>query len=192
MDFNKVVEKRRSVREFLIKTPNWRKIIRAIDVARHSPAAGNLAVVRYIIVDKEKTIRDLTEACQQEFFKDVKAVVVVISEPKELKRHYGENSERYAHQQAGSAIANFLLAIVNEGLASCWVGHFYENKIKRLLTIPDECSVEAVLPIGYESKRGNHKKVIKPDLDQIMFFNAYGGGKNKRKTYLKVVRNDWA
>ena len=51
MEFRKLIEKRKSVRKFLLggEKPDWRKIIRAIDYARFIPAAGNEYNLKFIL-----------------------------------------------------------------------------------------------------------------------------------------------
>ena len=66
---------------------------------------------------------------------------------------------------------NFLLKINEAGLATCWVGHFYDEKIKHLLRIPEEIEVEALFPIGYAM--GTTRKKRKIDLDSVLYFNEY-------------------
>jgi nitroreductase len=80
----------------------------------------------------------------------------------------------YSKQQVGASIENMLLKVTDLGLASCWVGAFSDETVKRILEIPEDIGVEAMLPIGYEL--GNTKQKQKPELDRILFFDKW---KNK-------------
>jgi nitroreductase len=35
------------------------------------------------------------------------------------------------------------------GLGSCWIGAFYEDQVKKILGVPNEVRVVALLPLGY-------------------------------------------
>ena len=171
MEFDEVVKKRRSVRKFRSKKPDWRVIIDAVESARKAPLAGNLASVKFILVDDVEVIAELAEASQQDFIAQCSYVVVVVSDKVDVTRSYYERGERYARQQAGAAIEQFLLKITDLGLASCWIGAFVDEQVKRALKIPEDVDVEAILPIGYEYFKGKQKK--KPNLDRILYFNKW-------------------
>ncbi len=178
MDIDKAIEKRRSVRRFSTKKPKWQDIIEAIDSANKAPLAGNIYALRFILIDDKEKIRKLAEAAQQDFFENVDYAVVVCTDKTSLIRSYDERGEIYARQQAGAAIENFLLKIVDLGLASCLVGAFVDDEVKDILEIPkpyDNINVEAILPVGYEMP-GYKKEKRKPDLDMCLWFNKW---KNK-------------
>ncbi len=172
MQLDRVINKRKSVRKFSLRKPNWRKIIEAVDVANEIPLAGNIHTIKFILVDDEEKINELARAAQQQFIKQVHYVVAVCSDYTQLKRSYDERGERYGKQQAGAAIENFLLKITDLGMASCWVGAFSDETVNRILKIPEGMKVEALLPIGYGT--GKLKKKKKPSTDAVLYFNEYG------------------
>ena len=182
MNVDKAINERKSVRKFKIsKKPNWRKIIQAIDAANKAPLAGNIQTMKYILVDEPEKIQQLADAAQQPFISQSSYIVVLVTDDTQLKRSYDSRGERYARQQAGAAIENFLLKITDLGLSTCWIGEFVDHMVKRILDIPDNLFVEAFFPIGYEFGKTTQK--IKPRLDSILYFNRwkekYMGGKTK-------------
>ena len=180
MQLDKAIRERKSVRRFLDKKPNWRKIIKAIDLARFAPCAGNQFVLKFILVRDADKIKKLRQACQQDFLKGVKYAVVAVSDDAFLEKNYNERGHRYARQQAGAAIENFLLALEDQGLATCWIGHFDDNGVKEALGIPDALVVEALFPIGKETKvTESRDKNPKQELENILYFDKW---KNKYMT----------
>ena len=179
MDLDKAIEKRRSVRRFSSKKVKWQEIIEAIDAANQAPLAGNIYSLRFILVDDKEKIRELSRASQQDFFEQVDYIVVVCSDKTQIIKSYDERGEIYARQQAGAAIENFLLKIVDLGLASCWVGAFVDEEVKRVLEIPqkdyENINVEALLPVAYEMSGAKSSK-RKMSLDSCLWFNKW---KNK-------------
>ena len=174
MELDKVIHLRKSVKKFSKKKPDWRKIIEAIDSARYSPMAGNLFSLKLILVSNKEKIQQLSKTSEQEFVADAQYVVVVCSNPSRTSNAYGERSEGYLKQQAGSAIQNFLLKLEDFGLATCWIGHFADEKVKSILKIPKEINVDAFFPIGYESGVAKTKQKRKIELDRILYFEEYG------------------
>ncbi|HKL23969.1 MAG TPA: nitroreductase family protein [Candidatus Nanoarchaeia archaeon] len=177
MKLDNAIKNRKSVRNFNNKKPDWRHIVEAIDSMRYAPKAGNNFSLRTIIIDDEKKIERIAEASQQDFIKEVKHLVVVCGDVDRMENLYPERGKKYLKQQAGAAIQNFLLSLEERGLATCWVGHFTEEKVKHLLEIPEKMEVEAIFPIGYEKKVGKEKEKTNPELSSYLFFNKYGDKK---------------
>ncbi|MCK5449405.1 nitroreductase family protein [Candidatus Pacearchaeota archaeon] len=183
MQLQDAIKKRKSVRRYFDKKPDWRKIIRAIDMARFAPSAGNNFVLRFILVSDEKKIAKLAEAAQQDFVGTAKYVVVAVSDDSKLVRSYGDKGVRYAPQQAGASIQNFLLALTEQDLVTTWVGHFYDEQVKEVLDIPENLSVEGIFPIGKETKVKTSEK-RKIDLENILYFDKW---KNRKMTPQTIV-----
>ena len=68
------------------------------------------------------------------------------------------------------ALDHSSLAAVEQGLGTCWVGAFNEQKVKEILGIPEEVRVVALMPIGYpatqkikEKNRLQFNKIVKHD-----------------------------
>ena len=173
MELDKAIQSRHSVRKFKDKKPDWRTIIECIDSMRHAPMAGNNYTLKFILVDDEEKIKEIAEAASQQFISGAKFVLVVCSNPLRANNAYGDSGKVFARQQAGAAIQNFLLNIEESGLATCWVGYFNEERIKRELRIPENVDIEGIFPIGYEQEKPRTRK-LKIDLDKIIYFNRFG------------------
>ncbi len=181
MELDKTIKDRRSIRKFKDKKPNWRDILDCIDSMRYVPMAGDNFTLKFILVDNKDKIEKLAEAAQQDFISQSKYVLVVCSDSSRTINAYGKRGDMYCKQQAGAAIQTFLLKITEVGLATCWVGHFIEEQVKRELKIPEKINVEAMLPIGYELSKPLTRR-IKTDLDKALYFNIY------KNTQMKEVR----
>ncbi|MCK5624443.1 nitroreductase family protein [Candidatus Pacearchaeota archaeon] len=183
MDLDKIIKNRRSVRKFKSKKPDWRDILDCIDSMRHTPMAGGNFTLKFILVDDKEKIEKLSEAAQQDFISQAQYVLVVCSNPSRTVNAYEKRGETYCRHQAGAAIQTLLLKITEAGLATCWVGHFIDEQVKRILRIPENINVEAMFPIGYELKKPVTRKV-KSDLDTALYFNEY---KNKKMRKIRKL-----
>jgi nitroreductase len=174
MELGKAIETRKSVRNFSTKKPDWRKILQVMDYARFSPMAGNCYTLKYILVSDKKKIELIEGACQQKFVGKASYILVVVSDREKVKKLYDLYNKGFGAQQAGAAIQNILLGLTEKGIATCWVGFFEDSIIKRELEISDSLTVEAVLPLGIESRLGSGVEKRKPDLDSLIFFDKWG------------------
>jgi nitroreductase len=181
MEFDKVVENRKSVRSFKTKKVEWRDILDAIDSANQAPFASNLNNLKYIIIEEQKTIDKLAELSEQLWINEAPSLVIVCSDEGNMKNLHGEIGRIYSRQQAGAAIENFLLKITEMGLSSCWVGSFDEASVKDLLEIPEKIHVEALLPIGYEKEKSPRKK--KKSIESTIYWENWDT--SKRPTFIK-------
>ena len=68
------------------------------------------------------------------------------------------------------ALDHISLAAVELGLGTCWIGAFYEDKIKEILGIPNGVRVVDLMPIGYpaiqtvkEKNRLPYNEIVKDE-----------------------------
>lgn len=179
MELKEAIEKRHCTRRFSQKDRKVRlkDAFDVMEAALHAPAAGNIPTVKLVLVEDSKLIAQIADAAPgNDFINEADKLIIVLSDPKQVKSMYGERGEKYMHQQAGAAIENMLLAVEDLNLASCWVGAFDDDAIKRVLKVPDDFSVEAILPLGHaipKAKAEEHKR-RKPTFKEAVHYNKYG------------------
>ncbi|VVB78600.1 Coenzyme F420:L-glutamate ligase [uncultured archaeon] len=184
MNFEEVVKKRASVRKYSDKLPDIKNLIKCIEIANLAPSPGNIALIKYIIIEDQEKIDEIAEACQQDFIRGSQILIVVCSEQKNAETAYESRGKKYTKQHAGAVIEHLLLEITNLGMASCWVGAYSDMILKRILEIPEDIDIEAILPIGYQSRLDKTMQRKKPVLENRIFFGTW---KNKyRKPYTKI------
>ncbi len=179
MDLLNVLKLRRSVRHYSLKKISFADVSEICEAGMHTPMAGNIFTVKFIIVSEKEKIKLLADAAQQPFIAEVPYVVVVYSKLDQIVSSYGERGKIYSRQQAGAAIENMLLRATDLGLGTCWVGWFDEGLVKRILKIPDSFQVEALLPLGKPLEKPFPKK--KPELNMVASFEIHGQDMKKPK-----------
>jgi len=93
---------------------------------------------------------ELSRACLgQNFILKAPASLVIAAKFQRTTNHYGTRGERYVYLEAGHASQNTYLAVTNLGLATCEVGAFSDDSVKRLLGLDDDCAPLSIMPIGY-------------------------------------------
>ena len=188
MDFNHVVKKRKSVRDFSKKKVDWRHILEAVESALEGPYAGNFNHIKFIIIEDFGRIKEISAMSEQGWIANASAIIVVCNDETNLENLYGERGRIFSRQQAGAAIQSFLLKLTDIGIGSCWVGAYDDKNLKQKLNIPENIQIEAVIPVGYEDKPGKEKKE-KRSLESALYWEQWGT--RKRPTLFEERREDY-
>jgi len=154
MEFSEVISRRRSVRHFNAKLAVTDEDIRALLLAAVSaPSAGNIQPWRFTVVKSLQARERLAQALHQRWANAAPVTIVVSVDPRPCAARYSGRGERlYAIQDSAAAAENILLAAVDRGLASCWIGAFDESSVREAIGVPEPITPVAVLPIGYSAE----------------------------------------
>lgn len=156
MEFAEVVKARRSVRHFNPRLVVTDEDVRALlEAAVLAPSAGNIQPWRFFVLRSPESRERLGRALSQRWVTTAPVVIVVAVDPRPCAARYGERGEYlYAIQDTAAAVENILLAAVDRGLASCWVGAFDDRAVAEAIGITPPITPVAVLPIGYSAESG--------------------------------------
>lgn len=154
MEFTEVLAKRRSVRHFNSKLAVSDQDVRALLLAGVSaPSAGNIQPWRFSVVRSAEARERLADALHQRWATSAPVIIVVSVDPRPCSARYAARGEMlYALQDTAAAAQNILLAAVDRGLASCWIGAFDEDAVRAALGLSDPVTPVAILPIGYSAE----------------------------------------
>lgn len=154
MEFSEVIAKRRSVRHFNNKLDVTEEDIRALlEAAVAAPTAGNIQPWRFTVVRSLDARERLAVALRQRWATTAPVVIVVSIDPRPCSARYGDRGERlYCIQDTAAATENILLAAVDRGLASCWIGAFDASAVRDALGIVAPIEPVAILPVGYSAE----------------------------------------
>ena len=151
MDFYEVVRKRRSYRAFKSNMPEKEKINRILDAARLAPTWANMQGVHYIISQDPEKVKQIWSAVGQKT-KFAEAPMFITGVIAESKSGANINGLKYFSVDFGICFEHLILAATEEGLATCWIGYFNEEKVKQILEIPKRYHVIGLTPLGYPIK----------------------------------------
>jgi SagB-type dehydrogenase family enzyme len=88
-------------------------------------------------------------ALRQEAVRRAPAVFVIAAVHARTARKYGPvRSPRYVHLEAGHAAQNLLLQAVALGLGGVPIGAFHDERLRKLLGLPDDHEPLYVIPVG--------------------------------------------
>ncbi len=174
MDVKEVVVNRRSVRSYLPKPVPNEVISEILDTARYAPSSGNLQNWKVILVsDSEKKMELATAALRQKWITSAPVLLIVCNDLSDVKRLYKDRGEfLYSIQNIAAFVQSMLLTAQSLGLATCWVGAFDPDAVKRVVRIPEGVEPEAIITLGYSAEEVDAPP--RKAVDQFVFFEQWG------------------
>jgi len=168
MDLYAAIKRRYACRSYAAKPIEKDKLDRIIEAARQAPSAKNLQDWRFIIVTDEKIRKEVAMAANEQMFIATAPVIIVGCSNSDYKMRCGLP---IASIDVAIAMEHIALAATAEGLASCWIGSFYPEKLKPILGIPDRVEVIELMPIGYPADKEVHRP--RENVEKIVCYDKW-------------------
>ena len=147
MEFFDVVRSRYSVRRYQAKPVEPDKLDRILDAARLAPSGSNRQPWKFVVVRDMAVRQELVAACNDQTFVGEAPVVIA---------GVGLMPDRVMRCQVPGdpvdlaiALEHIALAATAEGLGSCWVGAFDQDRVRQVLGIPSAAKVIEMMVLGY-------------------------------------------
>ncbi len=181
LSFRQLVQKRRSIRRYLGKPVERKKIITCLEAARLAPSAENVQPWRFLVIDDPQ----LKEAFAEEVFSGIyyfskfaaqaPVLILIMARLDIVANRIGKQIQNvhYYLIDVGIAGEHIVLQAEELGLGTCWVGWFSIRKARKFFKIPRKYKIVSLLAMGYYEKRPLKAKKRK-SLDQIAWFNRIG------------------
>ncbi|MBA7609038.1 NADH dehydrogenase [subsurface metagenome] len=169
MDVAKAIRDRRSVRSYEKKGIPQDVLLKVLEAARLAPSANNRQPWKFVVVREAAKRAALAKAAKEQQFV-AEAPVVIAAVALEPERVMTCGVPTYAVDLA-IAVDHITLAAVQQGLGSCWIGAFYQEDVKKLLEIPAEYKVAALLTLGYPRDQARFKN--RKSLDEIVCYEKW-------------------
>ncbi len=181
--FYRVIEGRRTVRQFKDKSVEKEVLLRLIRAAIWAPSAHNAQPWHFIIIRDGKMKEKLAVSMGEKFREDllangfskeeseervktsikrmVSAPVLIIAclTMRDMDKYPDERRQKaeyvMAVQSVAAAIQNLLLAAHIEGLGACWrcAPLFAKDIVRKVLNIPEDVEPQALIEVGYPDEK---------------------------------------
>ncbi|HTN67901.1 MAG TPA: nitroreductase family protein [Dysgonamonadaceae bacterium] len=180
MGFLELVSSRQSVRAFdPERSVEKEKLNRIIETARLAPSACNAQPWSFVVVDDQELKSQVADATStrvlgmNHFTKQAPVHLLLVEEKVNLSSGIGGwiKKKDYAQMDLGIVAAHIVLAAQAEGLGSCIVGWFDEDKVRELLHIPPSKRVWLDIVIGYSTQK--LRKKSRKSVNSIVSYNRY-------------------
>ena len=134
MEFFSVLQQRRSVRSYKSQPVEEDKLRRIFEAANLAPSAGNLQAYHvYVFREKSKREALARAANDQTFIEQAPVCLVFCTDPSRSETYGARGRELYSVQDATIAGSFAMLAAVDLGLSTVWVGDFDEEAVREIV-----------------------------------------------------------
>jgi len=179
MDLLRVIQERRSIREYRKDPIPDEIILEVLEAARQSPSWANTQTWRFIIVKNEEVKKLLTDTLTthnpaRNAIANAPCVICVVAKKGEAGFYKGNpttDKGDWFMFDAGIAMEHLVLAAWNFGLGTCHVGSFDAKKAEELLRIPEQYAMVEMTPIGYFDQTPSARP--RKPLKDIVFINSF-------------------
>lgn len=181
MDAIEMIKGRRSVRKFKDEKVDRNLMKEIVDISRWAPSWVNYQIARYTLVDDEEIIKELANEGVNGFVYNIDTLknakgVAVLSFVKGKSGKLDLEKDDYATSKtnvwevfdAGIACQTFCLAAHAKGVGTCIMGVIDEKSISKIVNLPKEETVAALIVYGYED--GHPSPTPRKDVEEIMRF----------------------
>jgi len=140
------ISKRHSCRSYKKMPIEQRKLDEILEAARLAPSAKNLQDWRFVVATNEDIKNQLACAANDQMFLADASVIIVACSNSDYVMRCGQ---AIAPIDVAIALEHIALQAADLGLATCWIGSFYPEKIRKILSIPEDIKIIELMALGY-------------------------------------------
>jgi nitroreductase len=185
MSLYELIVARRTIRQFKPE-PIARDILeKLVNAARLAPSAANLQPLEFIVVDGEKSRKQLFACLEWAAYiapdgnpkpgHEPMAYIVTLVNTQVKKQGYEYDS--------GAAIENMILTALELGVGSCWLLSVERDIIQEKLEIPAGYKIDSVLALGYPDE----EPLVEEMKDSVKYWKDGKGRLHVPKRKLKDI-----
>ncbi len=161
MTANECIRGRRSIRKFTDQPVSHELLAQIVETASYAPSWKHTQIVRYIAVEGEK--KAALAKCTSLYagngaIMENAHIVIAVTIIKGRSGYERDGSfstpkgDRWQMYDAGVASEAFCLAAYEQGLGTVIMGLFDEEDAAKLLELPEDRELAALIPIGYPAE----------------------------------------
>ncbi len=184
-----LAKRRKSVRKFKPDKFDMEVIIECIDVAKEAPSGSNAQPWHFVIVKDEEVKRKLREVCEKgekKFYSHVRGELAewlkskglnwekpFLTEAPYIVGVFAKKKAPYSRESVWIAVAYFLLALEEKGLASLTYTPPNREEVAEVLRCPQEYRLEVLTPVGFsaDSKEKEPRKSVE-EITSVDYFDV--------------------
>jgi nitroreductase len=168
MDVVEAIRTRYSCRHYRDKPLEPNKLGAVLEAARQAPSAKNLQDWRLVVVAGKETKKRLAAAANnQTFLEEAGAIIVACT----VSDHVMRCGQTVGPIDVAIALEHIALRATELGLATCWIGSFYADKVKEIVDIPENVTIIELMALGYPAD--SPKEHRREPLEHIVSFEKW-------------------
>lgn len=162
------IRKRYSCRTYQDKPIEQEKLAQVFEAARLAPSAKNLQDWRFVVVrDKDKKREVAESTSQPEVFAKAGVIIAACSNSDYVMRC----GQAVGPIDVAIALEHICLQATQLGLATCWIGSFEAEKVRKALGIPQDVVIIELMALGYPADEA--KKPQREPIEKIVCYEKW-------------------
>ncbi|MBU2595409.1 SagB/ThcOx family dehydrogenase [Patescibacteria group bacterium] len=113
-------------------------------VYKYNPSGHEIITI--LTDDKRKELAEA--ALGQDSIAKAPATIVIVAVPERTRVKYGDHADRFVAMEAGHISQNICLQVISLDLGTVTVGGFDDQRVKKLLNLPENEIVLYLMPVG--------------------------------------------
>ncbi|KPJ72943.1 nitroreductase [Parcubacteria bacterium DG_74_1] len=170
MNVAEAIKNRYSCRSYKAEPVPEEKLKRVLEAARLAPSAHNTQEWKFIVVKDAEKRKEVAEAAGQSFVAEAPVIIAAV----------GLNPDDVLSSGIPDYIVNLAVAVdhmtlqaTEEGLGTCWIGAFSQEKVKKVLAIPEDYKLTFLMPLGFPAGNGKGRPKIRKSLEEIISYDKF-------------------
>ena len=147
MTFQELARARYSVRSFKDTPIEADKMNLILEAGRVAPTACNNQPQKIYIAKSAESRAKLASVCRCTF--DAPVILVVCYDRNRDWKNKLQPGYESGETDAAIVCTHMMLQAYELGIGSCWVGYFNADAVSKVLGLPENVTVSALLPMGY-------------------------------------------
>ena len=156
---------RRSIRKFKNQSISEEVLNNILEAGRLAPSATNNQPWHFVIARGQKAKEAFSFGGFNKFTGDAAFIVLGLYKPSEVI------IEKLSLMDVTIALQNMVVAAWVQGVGSCWMGAFDENKLKDTLNLPTDSRIVGAIAFGVPDS--NTAQPPKKPLNEIVHFDKW-------------------
>ena len=167
MDFDKVLQKRYSCRNYSSKEVSKKVIDKVLQKVAIAPTAKNMQPHNILVINGLDKVESIKDACPSLY--NAPLVFVLIGD-KNRECYLEINKRSLIETDLGIIGTYLMLSAESEGLNTCWVCRFDDKKLSKILKLEDNLQPFSLIIAGYESENSvpSERHTMRRQLDEYV------------------------
>ncbi len=168
MDVAQAIRSRYSCRNYNDRPIEQDKLRAVLEAARLAPSAKNLQDWRFVVATDKQTKKRLAAAANNQTFLETAGAIIVACT---VSDHVMRCGQAVGPIDVAIALEHICLQATELGLATCWIGSFYPDKVRQVVGIPENVMIVELLALGYPADTS--KPPRREPIERIASFEAW-------------------
>lgn len=173
MGVYELILKRRTIRRFKQDPISDKLLSKFVNAGRLAPSGANLQPLEFIIINQSDLVSKIFSTLKWAGY------IAPAGNPPESKRPMAyitvlintEIKPKNGEVDAAASIENMILAALEAGIGSCWLGSIDRDQLRTIFNIPQKYQIDSVLALGYPDE----SPVVEEVKDSIKYWKDEQG-----------------